>query len=84
LVMSMAPRWTAYPRIRPVFIAANEILQPFGLAYRSSRAEPADLGFTNIQSIPYPIYFSAFPAAQMLYQDRVGQIQLNSQQKPSR
>ena len=81
LVVSMAPRFEAHPSLRKSFVAATEFLQPFGLGYRSSLASPADLGFTNIQAIPYPVYFSAFPAAQLLHQDRVGQIQLNSQEK---
>jgi hypothetical protein len=36
------------------------------------------MGFTNLQVIPYPQYFSAFPAAELLHQDRIGMIQLDS------
>jgi len=81
LVMSVLTKHLVYPKIRPSFLHANNILQPFGLAYRSSLATPADYGFTNIQSIPYPAYFSAYPAAQMLHADRVGQFQMDSLSK---
>lgn len=78
LVMSAKPRFIVYPRILQPFFDVNEILQPFGLAYRSSLATPADYALTNIQSIPFPAYFSAFPAAEMLHADRIGQYQMDS------
>ena len=78
LVMAVTPRFLVYPRIRPAFVQANGILSPFGLAYRTSLAVPADYGFTNVQTLPYPPYFSAFPAAQLLHQERLGQVRLNS------
>jgi hypothetical protein len=81
LVMTLTPRFHAYPIIRPSFNQANAILQSFGLAYRSSLATPADYGFTNIQVIAYPPYFSAYPAAQLLHWDRVGQMRLGAQEK---
>jgi hypothetical protein len=81
MVMSLTPRFVVYPKIRPAFESANAILSPFGMLYRSSLAAPADLTFTNIQTVPQPIYFSAFPAADLLHQDKVGQIKLDSQQK---
>jgi hypothetical protein len=81
MVISLTPRFVIYTKVRPVFPAINEILDPYGLAYRASLATPADLTFTNVQSVPYPQDFIAFPAASMLYQDRVGQIKLDSQQK---
>ena len=78
LVMSAKPRYIVYPRILQPFFDVNEILEPFGLAYRSSLATPADYALTNIQSIPFPAYFSALPAAQMLHADRIGQFQMDS------
>jgi len=81
LVMGVLTRHIIYPKIRPSFGHANDILRPFGLAYRSSLAVPADYGFTNIQSVPYPDYFSAIPAAQMLHADRLGQIQMDNLSK---
>lgn len=86
LAMSMTPFFDLHTVVRPPFDYANEILQPFGLAYRNSLATPAVYRTNvfpppNIQAIPYPIYFSAFPAAELLYADRIGQIQLDSQQK---
>jgi hypothetical protein len=81
LVSSMAPYFVTYLRIRPAFTGVNQMLAPFNLAYRPSLASPADLSFTNIQSVPYPTLFSAFPAAGLLHQDRLGQIHLDSQQK---
>ena len=63
---------------QPAFGRANALLEPFGLAYRPSLTQPADFGFTNIQAFPYPVYFKAFPAADLLHQDRQGQIQLSS------
>lgn len=81
LVLSVIPKFIAYPKMRPSFEVANEILQPFNLAYRPSLVTPADLTFTNVQVVPFPIYFEAFPAAELLYQDRVGPLKLDSQQK---
>ena len=81
LVMSMTPRYVIYTKIQPAFDYANEILQPFGLAYRAILAIPADFGFTNVQAIAYPSYFTALPAAQLLHQDRVGQTSLGAQEK---
>lgn len=81
LVVSMAPYFVTYLRIRPAFTGVNQMLAPFNMAYRPSLAAPADLSFTNIQSVPYPTLFNAFPAAYWLHQDRVGQVRLDSQQK---
>lgn len=65
----------------PTFNKVNTLLEPFGMAYRASLIQPADFGFTNIAVAPYPSYFSAFPAAQLLHQNRLGQVQLDSLQK---
>jgi hypothetical protein len=81
LVMTMTPWHSVHLHVRGSFGSANNILEPFGLAYRASLSTPADWGFTNIQEIPYPTYFSAFPAAELLYKDRVGQLRLNGQEK---
>jgi hypothetical protein len=81
VVMSMAPRFVVYPQMRPAFGAANDILQPYGLAYRSSLATPADLSFTNIAPVPPPPYFNARAAADLLLRDRKGEVHLDSLQK---
>lgn len=81
LVMSLTPRYAVYLNVQPAFLAANDILAPFSLCYRPSLASPADLSFTNVQSVPYPPEFNAFPAARMLYEDRLGTRQLNGQEK---
>lgn len=81
LVMTLTPRFAAYPTILPPFIYANEILQPYGLAYRPNITAPVDLTVTNVQAMPDPVEFDAFPAAELLHADRVGQIQLDGQQK---
>lgn len=81
LVVSVTPRFVVYPKVRPVFPVLNQILQPYALAFRSSLAVPVDLTFTNIQTVPHPDYFIAFPAAALLHQDKVGQRKLDSQQK---
>ncbi len=86
LVMSLTPRYVIYTTVQPAFDYANEIMQAFGLAYRNNLATPAlyrtnVFSPPNLQTVPYPIYFSAFPAAEMLYADRIGQIQLDSQQR---
>jgi hypothetical protein len=62
----------------PAFDRINALLQPFGMAYRSSLTQPADFGFTNVAAVPYPAYFNAFPAAKLLYENREGTIQLDS------
>lgn len=81
LVLSATPRYVTYLTTRPAFPAANSMLAPFNLAFRPSLASPADLTFTNIQSVPHPVEFAALPAAELLYADRVGQIRLDGQQK---
>ena len=81
LVVSVTPRFVVYPKVRPVFNALNQMLQPYALAYRSSLAVPVDLTLTNIQTVPHPDYFIAFPAAEQLHADKIGQRKLDSQQK---
>ena len=81
VVITFTPWLYVHNQIRPPFTRANTFLSPFGLEYRPSLGQPADHGFTNIQSVPYPITFSAFPAAQLLYQDRQGQVQLDNLEK---
>jgi hypothetical protein len=60
---------------------ANSLLQPFGLSYRPTTENPADESLTNILAQPYPAYFSAFPAAELLGQDHQGKIHLTSLEK---
>ena len=81
LVMSLTPRFAAYPNIVPAFNYANQILQPYNLAYRPNITGPVDFTLTNVQTVPYPVEFDAFPAAELLHEDRMGQIQLDGQQK---
>ncbi|HET7626063.1 MAG TPA: hypothetical protein VFM25_12440 [Verrucomicrobiae bacterium] len=60
----------------------NTLLKPFGLAFRSTLSQLNDLDITNLQSVVYPpILFNAFPAAQLLYENRRGQVQLSSLEK---
>jgi hypothetical protein len=61
---------------------ANLILNQFGLAFRSSVAQLNDFGVTNIAAAPYPpSLFNAFPAAELLRKNRLGQVQLTSLEK---
>jgi len=86
LVIGMIPYFQLHTEVRPAFNYANEILAPYGMAYRNSLdTPPVETGKLYpppvLQSVPYPVYFIAFPAAAMLYEDRIGQMQLDSQQK---
>jgi hypothetical protein len=81
IVVTTTPKPFINHRVRSAFPRLDTLLQPFGLSYRYDLNVPADFGFTNIQSIAYPAYFSAYPAAALLYQDRVGQVRLNGQEK---
>jgi hypothetical protein len=67
--------------LQPAFWRVNALVQPFGLVFRPSLTQPTDFGFTNIQAAPYPDWFDAFPAAALLCQDRLGQVQLDSLQR---
>jgi hypothetical protein len=65
-----------------MFGRVNTLLQPFGMFYRESLTQPGDFGFTNVQSMAYPTYLSRpFQLPRLLYQDRLGQIQLGGQEK---
>ncbi len=81
LVMTSEPWLLAHEGIKPAFYQANSLLQPYGLGYRPSTAIPRDLSFTNVMAFPYPVYFSAFPAAELLGQDHLGSIHLDSLEK---
>ena len=82
LVVTYAPWRHVKGRIQAAFLRVNELLEPFGMAYRSSMSQPRDLSFANIQPNPYPPgLFSAFQAADLLFQDRKGKIQLDSLQR---
>src|SRR5207247_654721 len=63
------------------FPQVNALLEPFGLTYRPSTTILQDMSFTNISVLPYPNYFEAFPAAELLGQDRLGQVRLTSLEK---
>jgi hypothetical protein len=81
LVMVVTPWAISYPQATPGFVNANLLLDPFGLALRNSQNGPVDSGYTNIFSQPWPRCFSAFPAADLLAQDRQGQIRLSGLEK---
>lgn len=81
LVSTFLPWRYVHGGMRPMFGRVNALLQPFGMAYRSSLTQPGDFGLTNVQSVAYPVSFQAYPAATLLYQDRLGQIQLGGQEK---
>jgi len=81
LVSTFLPWRYVHGRLRPMFGRVNALLQPFGMAYRSSLTQPGDFGFTNIQSVAYPVDFQAYTAATLLHQDRIGQIQLGGQER---
>jgi hypothetical protein len=66
----------------PLFDRINALLKPFGLAYRSAFTQLNDFGFTNIQANAYPpVLFSAFPASELLRNNRLGRVQLDSLEK---
>ena len=81
LVMVVTPWAISYPQATPAFVKANLLLDPFGLALRNSQNGPVDFGFTNIFSQPWPRCYSAFPAADLLAQDRQGQVRLSGLEK---
>src|SRR5258708_5327778 len=81
MVAPFLPWRFVYGGIQEPFPSANRLIRPFGLAWRPSLTQPKDWGFTNIQAYAYPIYFSAFPAADLLSQDRLGQIRLDALEK---
>jgi hypothetical protein len=82
LVVTYLPWRDVHSAIKPMFNRVNKLLEPFGMAYRSSLTRPVDYGFTNIQAVPYPpILFNAFPAAELLRDERRGQIKLTSLEK---
>jgi hypothetical protein len=78
LVCTFMPWRYVHGGLQPRLGQVNALLEPFGMAYRSSLTQPADFGFTNVASVAYPIYFNAFPAAKMLHENREGKIQLDS------
>ena len=78
LVVELLPWSYVHGVILEPFPTVNRLVNPFGLAYCPIQTQPVDFGFTNVQAIPYPTFFSAFPAAGLLYQDRLGQIHLDS------
>jgi hypothetical protein len=81
LVSTFLPRRYIHRGIREPVWRVNALLEPFGLAYRTSLSKPLDFGFTNVWAVPYPVYFQAFPAAELLYKNRKGQVQLDSLSK---
>src|SRR5262249_1035012 len=82
VVMTYLPWRNVHSVIKPQYERINAFLQPYGLAYRSSLTRPTDFNFTNVQVFAYsPILFNGFPAAQVLREDRLGQIQLSSLEK---
>ncbi len=81
LVATFLPWRFIHGTRRPLFDIVNNLLQPFGIAYRASLTQPSDLGFTNIQTVPFPNSFQAFPAAESLYKDRKGLSRLDSLEK---
>jgi hypothetical protein len=81
LVVTMMPWLQLHGGIQEQFGQVNDLLQPYGLAYRPSTMYPAELGFTNIVAQAYPTYFSAYPAATLLGQDRLGRIHMTSLEK---
>jgi hypothetical protein len=81
LVVTMNPWLLAHEGVKPAMGQINGLIQPYGLAYRPSTEIPTDLNFTNVLQQAYPVYFSAYPAAQLLGEDHLGQIQLDSLQR---
>ena len=81
LVVTVSPWELVHGSIQPAFYQVNDLLAPYGLAYRPSTMLVNDLGFTNLSAQPYPNYFSAYPAAELLGQDRLGQTRLSSLEK---
>ncbi len=82
LVVTFAPRRDYTGRLAPTFERINALLKPFGLAYRSSLTQLNDLNVTNVSSTAYaPMLFNAFPAAELLRKNRLGQVQLDSLQR---
>jgi hypothetical protein len=81
LVMSASPWLLVHGGVQPAFGEANELLEPFGLAYRPSTTIVSDFGFTNIQAQAYSRYFSAFIAAEKLGQEKQGGPRLDSLEK---
>lgn len=78
LVCTFLPWRFVHGGLQPLFGKVNAVLKPFGLTYRTSLTQPHDFGFANTQSGPYPNYFSALPAARLLYENRVGTTHLDS------
>ena len=82
LVATFLPWNYVHREIKPMFGRVNALLQPFGMAYRASQTKPADFSFTNMAAFPYPpILFNAFPAAEILRENRMGSIRLTSLEK---
>lgn len=78
LVLAATPWAISYRVAKPEFVAANWLLDAFGLAYRDSQAGPRDWGFTNVATHPWPAHFSAWHAAHWLHQERQGRVRLSS------
>jgi hypothetical protein len=79
VVLTFLPWRYVHREIRPTFLFINDLLKPFGMAYRSSTVLPVDFGFTTIQQVPYaPVLFNAFPVAELLNKQRQGEVQLGS------
>lgn len=82
VVATFLPWRYVHGGVRPKFTRVNDVLAPFGMAYRTSLTQVGDYGFTNIQATPYPpLLFNGFPAADLLRQDKLGQLQLTSLEK---
>jgi hypothetical protein len=81
LVVTMMPWLLLHGAVQPSFGEINDLIQPFGVAYRPSTELTGDQGFTNIAAQPYPAYFSAYPAAGLLGEDHLGRSRLSSLEK---
>jgi hypothetical protein len=82
VVITYLPWRDVHGGLHPEFTRINTFLQPYGMAYRTSLTPPSDFMFTNVQPNPYPpILFNGFPAAELLRESRLGQVQLSSLEK---
>ena len=77
MVMAVTPWAISYMVEHPEYVSAQLVLHPFGLALRGSQMQPFDSGITNIMATPWPSYFSAFPASDMLRAERQNRIQMS-------
>ncbi len=82
IVAACAPAKSSDAPALATFEQVNTLLRPFGIAFRSSAVRLNDLALTNLQIAPYPpSLFNAFPAAELLHQNRLGQAHLTSLEK---